>query len=154
MFPTHPGSSKDFLCDCLERYLSESGVRYARRMNNRQKGTTFNVILDSPGEELIEQSILIYVHDSMLYLDATVCVNCSDRIDLAALVNTLNDRYAVGSFQYNPLKGNLCFAHYVAARDGIWPGNEAVGEALALAQRMSAVLYHETRESPDSTTNR
>lgn len=143
MSQTHSRTNKDSLCACLENFLSESGMNYARRVRNNQKDTVFNIILSSPEKDLFDQRILIYVNDDQLYLEAPVCIISCDNTDLAVLVNTLNNRYAIGAFQYSPRKGLACFAHYVAAQHGAWPGNKAVSEAISLAQRMSSILYHE-----------
>lgn len=92
---------------------------------------------------LAEQRITAYVHDKLIFFEAAVPVTCTDSNAVVTLVNTLNLKHPVGTFQYDIRDGELNWTVYLAARDGKWPGDDNVGTVLTLAREMAGLLYRE-----------
>lgn len=127
----------------LESFLTEKGMRFSRQSVSRRPREIFDIVCDSHEKGLIENWITVYVHDELIFIESAVPVTSLDNHAVAAMVNRLNINYPMGSFQFDIRDGELNWTHYLAARQGAWPGNDMMMAALKAAQEMAGVLYRE-----------
>ncbi len=126
----------------MESFLNENSMLFSRQALRKQRRDIFDIVFDSPEEGLLEQRVVAYIHDRLILFEASVPLTSSDADAVAALINTLNNAYPAGLFQYDIRDGELNWTHYLVARNGTWPGDDSVLNALDLARKMAAVLYH------------
>ena len=137
----------------METLLQEKDMCYARQTIERRHRDIFDIIFDAQEEGMLEQRIAAYVHDKLLFFEVAVPVTCADDDVVAALVNDLNCTYPVGTFQFDIRDGELNWTHYLAARNGVWPGDDMVLSVLASAREMAGVLYRALLAASDAPKN-
>ena len=129
------------LAQHLETLLKENDFCFSRQTIERRHRDIFDIICDTNEKGLVDQRITAYVHDSLIFFEAAVPVTHTDEDAVAALVNTLNLSHSIGTFQLDLRDMELNFTNYLAARNGVWPGNDNVLSMLKSAKEMASVLY-------------
>ena len=123
----------------LESFLIENGAAFFRRTVNQRE--LFDMVTDTDKKGLTEQRITAYVHDNLIFFEASFPVAYADSDAVAAIVNDLNIRYPVGSFQFDARDGQLTWTQFLAARNGSWPGNDSISAVFNAAREMTGLLY-------------
>lgn len=129
------------LAQKMDSLLKTHDICYSRQTIKRRYRDIFDIIFDNAEKGLLEQRISVYVHDRLIFFEASVPVTRTSNDDVAALVNTLNIEHPMGSYQYDIRDGELNWTHYLPAREGEWPGDGSVLSVLTTAQEMAARLY-------------
>ncbi len=127
----------------LEAFLNDNGFCFSRQTIKCHHRDVFNIVCDTHESGLLEQRITAYVQDKLICFEAVVPVTSTDSNAMAALVNTLNITYAVGTFQFDIRDGELNWTHFLSTRRGEWPGDDNVMSMLNSAREMGGILYRD-----------